>query len=124
MLRHNLFACARDTSEGVRKPRVGATSRTRPSARMDSSDGVPPSPLALGGAALGANNPPVVTQPRGEKDAGSPSGNGTHRGMIQPSPESSVREYDGAAGGVSDLKDSVGGESLPESASSSRGGRR
>lgn len=56
----------------------------------------------------GAQHHRVVTVPRGGKDVGSPSSSGKRRGMIQPSPERNIREYDEAAGGVSGLQDSVG----------------
>ncbi|CAM9886855.1 unnamed protein product [Ectocarpus sp. 12 AP-2014] len=37
MLRHNVFACARDTSEGVRKPRFTTTARSGPYPPLDRS---------------------------------------------------------------------------------------
>ncbi|CAN0524419.1 unnamed protein product [Ectocarpus sp. 12 AP-2014] len=66
MLRHNVFACARDTSEGVRKPRFTTTARSRPYPPLDRSkqaggteDGGGP-PRRPSCNAVGTTNTPVI----------------------------------------------------------------
>lgn len=62
MLRHNLSACARDTSEGVRRPRFSNAARSGPYPPLDPAGG----PLADGRScrpssnAIGTVNTPVV----------------------------------------------------------------
>lgn len=74
MLRHNLFACARDTSEGVRKPHSStAAARQGPYPPLE-----PPEPLDESGPprrpsnpAIGTVNTPVVVLSGRLKAAGS-----------------------------------------------------
>lgn len=74
MLRHNVFACARDTSEGVRKPRLPTAARSGPYPPLDPSN----HPGEAGGDilrrpsfnAIGTASNPVVVVPDSVQAAG------------------------------------------------------
>lgn len=72
MLRHNLFACVRDTSEGVRKPRSSAAARSGPYPLREpagpTDDGPPRRPSSN---VIGTANTPVFVYSGKLKEAGS-----------------------------------------------------
>lgn len=63
MLRHNIFACARDTSQGVRKPRISTAARSGPYPPLKPAgpeeDGPPRRPSSN---AIGTVHTPVMVQ--------------------------------------------------------------
>lgn len=65
MLRHNIFACAKDTSEGVRKPRLSTAARSGPYPPLaldpaePEQDGPPRRPSSN---AIGTVHTPVMVQ--------------------------------------------------------------
>lgn len=77
MLRHNIFACARDTREGVRKPRCQSAARSGPYPDLDNycsfGDGSGP-PRRLSENTIGTVNTPVMALSDRLKATGSRAG--------------------------------------------------
>lgn len=112
MLRHNVFACAKDTREGVRRPRIGTARRTGPFPPRDMSSGSIPSddPRRPASNVLGtAYEPVIVVSGRlnnVESSGKSNSSGGLLLGYGSEPGGSITSEYDRAVPGTSGLLDS------------------
>ena len=114
MLRHNLFACVRDTSEGVRRPRFSTAARSGPYPLREppgpTDDGPPRRPSFN---VIGTVNTPVVVHPGRLQEVG--SGASAPDGIPNPSRQSSRLD------GERDVTAPFDGMSAVEGAASGKG---
>ena len=89
MLRHNVFACVRDTSEGVRKPRFSTAARSGPYPLREPAGSTGDGPTRHPSFnVVGTVNTPVVVHSRGLNKAGSGA---SARDVIRNPPRQSSR---------------------------------